>query len=393
MQNNKPLLNVQNVSASHQGVSILDDTSLSVAANDIVCLLGPSGCGKTTLLRCIAGLHKINQGSIEVENRIISTAHESIPPESRNIGMMFQDLALFPHLTIFDNVAFGIRKQAKAYINQQTQHVLDLVEINSNHYKKYPHELSGGQQQRVALARALAPKPSILLLDEPFSSLDPDLREQLATQVREILKHEKMTAMLVTHDQQEAFAVADWIGVMQAGKIVQFDSAYNIYHQPTSRFVADFVGLGNLIPATVLNEQSVETIFGELHGEIDPAFKQGEVVDLLVRPDDIPHDDNSRVTAIVEEKRFLGAEFLYTLRLPNNHCVLCYAPSHHDHEIGKPLGIGLDLEHLVCWRIGDVRWQKCTLMYVKRLMSNKCKLGGNFVMHETNSFALMLSRH
>ena len=350
MPDNKPLLDVQNVSASHQQLDILSSTSLQVNAHDIVCLLGPSGCGKTTLLRSIAGLHKIDSGSIEVESRVISTSQNSIAPEARNIGMMFQDLALFPHLTIFDNVAYGIRKQQKTYVKQQTQYVLDLVEIESNHHHKYPHELSGGQQQRVALARALAPKPSILLLDEPFSSLDPDLREQLATQVRDILKHEKMTAVLVTHDQHEAFAVADWVGVMQQGKIVQFDTPYNIYHQPISRFVADFVGLGNLIPATISGDNSLETAFGELQGHIDPAFKKGEVVDLLVRPDDIPHDDTSHVTAIVEGKRFLGAEFLYTLRLPNGHSVLCYAPSHHDHAIGKPLGIGLDLEHLVLFR-------------------------------------------
>lgn len=345
--NNKPLLDVQKVSASYEQLNILQNTSLQVNAHDIVCLLGPSGCGKTTLLRSIAGLHNIDHGTIEVNNQIISTQQNSIAPELRNIGMMFQDLALFPHMTVFDNVAYGIRKLNKQYIQQQSKHVLDLAEINASHYQKYPHELSGGQQQRVALARALAPKPSLLLLDEPFSSLDPDLREQLATQVREILKKEQMTAVLVTHDQQEAFTVADWIGVMHEGKVIQFDTPYNIYHQPVSRFVADFVGLGNFIPATILDNQRIETVFGELHGDIDPSFKQGDQADLLVRPDDIPHDDASQVTAIVEEKRFLGAEFLYTLRLPNGHSVLCYAPSHHDHAIGNPLGIGLDLEHLV----------------------------------------------
>ncbi len=347
MLTDKPLLDIKNVSASHLELNILNHTNLQVNAHDIVCLLGPSGCGKTTLLRSIAGLHKIDQGSIEVKNKVISTSKDSLAPEARNIGMMFQDLALFPHLTIYDNVAFGIRKLQKTYVQQQVKHVLDLVEIGVQHHHKYPHELSGGQQQRVALARALAPKPSILLLDEPFSSLDPDLREQLATHVRDILKQEKMTAVLVTHDQHEAFAVADWVGVMEHGKIVQFDTPYNIYHQPVSRFVADFVGLGNLIPATVLDNHRLETVFGTLECTIDSAFSQGEVVDLLVRPDDIPHDDSSQVTAVVEGKRFLGAEFLYTLRLPNGHSVLCYAPSHHDHEIGKPLGIGLDLEHLV----------------------------------------------
>ena len=350
MSNNSLLLHVQDVSASYQGMDILKHANLQVNAHDIVCLLGPSGCGKTTLLRSIAGLHNIDSGNIEVENKILSSSSKSLSPEARNIGMMFQDLALFPHLTIFDNVAYGIRKQNASFIQQQTKHVLDLVDISSQHYQKYPHELSGGQQQRVALARAIAPKPSLILLDEPFSSLDPDLRDQLANQVRDILKQEKMTAVLVTHDQHEAFAVADFIGVMEQGHIVQFDTPYNIYHKPISRFVADFVGLGNLIPATISGENQLQTSFGIIYGEIDPAFNVGDVVDLLVRPDDIPHDDSSNVTAIVEQKRFLGAEFLYTLRLPNDHRVLCYAPSHHDHEIGKPLGIGLDLEHLVLFR-------------------------------------------
>ncbi len=344
------LLNVNEVSAHYEQTVILDKTSLQVNAHDIVCLLGPSGCGKTTLLRTIAGLHEIDHGSIEVKHAVISTPEMMVAPETRNIGMMFQDLALFPHLTVYDNVAYGIRKHSKQHIQQQSKHVLDLVDISSSQFQKYPHELSGGQQQRVALARALAPKPAILLLDEPFSSLDPDLREQLATQVRDILKLEQMTAVLVTHDQHEAFAVADLVGVMQQGEIVQFDTPYNIYHEPNSRFVADFVGLGNLIPATVIDKHRIETVFGELHGTIDPSFEPGDQVDLLVRPDDIPHDDSSQVSAIVEQKRFLGAEFLYTLRLPNGHSVLCYAPSHHDHVIGKPLGIGLDLEHLVLFR-------------------------------------------
>lgn len=350
MQNNNIILHVDDVSASHQNMRILDHIDLQVSRRDIVCLLGPSGCGKTTLLRAIAGLHAIDQGGIKIDGQIVCTPISSVAPEHRNIGMMFQDLALFPHLTVLENVTYGIRKQSKKFIETQTRHVMKLVEINAEYFHKYPHELSGGQQQRVALARALAPKPSLLLLDEPFSSLDPDLREQLASQVRKILKHEKITAILVTHDQHEAFAMADWVGVMNAGKIVQYDTPYNIYHQPVSRFVADFVGLGNLIPATVLGPDRVQTEFGVIHGNVGESFKTGEVVDLLVRPDDIPHDDASQVTAIVEEKRFLGAEFLYTLRLPEGHHVLCYAPSHHDHSIGNPLGIGLDLEHLVLFK-------------------------------------------
>lgn len=350
MPDNQPILIMQGVSASHQGEPILTNTDLSINAHEIVCLLGPSGCGKTTLLRSIAGLHAIDNGIIEVDGIKISLAGRSVPPEHRQIGMMFQDLALFPHLTVFENVIYGIRKQEKQQARSRVQYVLDLVDIDSSQFLKYPHELSGGQQQRVALARALAPQPKILLLDEPFSSLDLELREQLATQVRQILKQEQMTAIMVTHDQTEAFAFADKVGVMQAGEILQFDTPYNIYHQPCSRFVADFVGLGNFIPALITSRTTLDTVFGEIEGSISPDFKPGDEVDLLVRPDDIPHDDQSPVTATVESKRFLGAEFLYTLRLPNQYQVLCYAPSHHDHAIGQALGIRLDLEHIVLFR-------------------------------------------
>ncbi len=223
---------------------------------------------------------------------------------------------------------------------------MNLTEL-SKQEKKYPHQLSGGQQQRVALARALAPKPEILLLDEPFSSLDPDLREQVATEVRKILKHENVTAVLVTHDQHEAFAMADEIGVMENGYIAQWDSAYNIYHKPKTRFVADFVGLGSMVSATVLDNATLDTEFGHVKGALNDKHKPGDKVDLLVRPDDIPHDDSSSITALVEEKRFRGAEFLYKLRLQSGNFVLCYAPSHHNHQIGEPIGIKLDLEHLV----------------------------------------------
>ena len=342
-----PLLEITQLSTSHRKQQILQAINLNIKAQDIVCLLGPSGCGKTTLLRSIAGLHPIDQGTIRLNEKLIGSSQLQAPLQSRGVGMMFQDLALFPHMTIFDNVAYGIRKMEKHYIEKQVRHVLDLVEIPHSSDRKYPHELSGGQQQRVALARSLAPKPSLLLLDEPFSSLDPELRHQLVLEVRKILKLEKITALLVTHDQDEAFSIADSIGVMQQGAMVQFDSPYNIYHEPNSRFVADFVGLGTFIPVEINAAGDVETVFGTLPNSSDNQFTVGSKVDLLVRPDDIPHDDHSQVSAIVEEKRFLGAQFLYTLRLPNDYRVLCYAPSHHDHSIGKPLGIRLDLEHLM----------------------------------------------
>lgn len=345
-QNMIPRLDVRNLSVKLQGKKILHDVSLQLQQGQIASMLGPSGCGKTTLLRSLAGFQPVSSGEIYVHNKLFSKSGYSLAPENRHIGMMFQDLALFPHLTVEQNICFGLKSLSKNEQHTRTKHVLELTELDQQE-KKFPHQLSGGQQQRVALARALAPKPEILLLDEPFSSLDPDLREQVATEVRKILKHENVTAVLVTHDQNEAFAMADEVGVMEKGSIAQWDTAYNIYHEPKTRFVADFVGLGVMIPATVVNNETLDTEFGKVKGAIDDTHAAGDIVDLLVRPDDIPHDDSSPITALVEEKRFRGAEFLYKLRLQSGNFVLCYAPSHHNHKIGEPIGIKLDLEHLV----------------------------------------------
>lgn len=339
-------LDVRKLCVDLQGVRILDNVTLQLKSGSIASFLGPSGCGKTTLLRSLAGFNAIAKGKIFVRDKLLSKAGLTIAPEHRQIGMMFQDLALFPHLTVEQNIRFGLRSLSNKDEISRTKQVLELTELQLQE-KKFPHELSGGQQQRVALARALAPKPQILLLDEPFSSLDPDLSEQVATEVRKILKHEKVTAILVTHDQHEAFAMADEIAVMVDGQIAQWDTAYNIYHKPQTRFVADFVGLGSMIPAKIIGADLVETEFGQIQGPLNEEYKVGEEVDLLVRPDDIPHDDNSPITALVEEKRFRGAEFLYKLRLQSGNTILCYAPSHHNHQIGEPIGIKLDLEHLV----------------------------------------------
>ena len=339
-------LDARQVSVALQNKNIVRNVSLQLEPGQIAAILGPSGCGKTTFLRALAGFQPVSDGEVYVHKKLFSQAGYTLAPESRNIGMMFQDLALFPHLTVEQNIRFGLKTLSNKEQQSRVRQVLELTELNSQE-KKYPYQLSGGQQQRVALARALAPKPEILLLDEPFSSLDPDLREQVATEVRKILKHENVTAILVTHDQHEAFAMADEIGVMLNGEIEQWDSAYNIYHKPKTRFVADFIGLGTMVNAKVVSEKTLETEFGQISGNLSTNFKQGEEVDLLVRPDDIPHDDTSPITALVEEKRFRGAEFLYKLRLQSGNSVLCYAPSHHNHKIGEPIGIKLDLEHLV----------------------------------------------
>jgi iron(III) transport system ATP-binding protein len=275
-----------------------------------------------------------------------------LAPEQRRIGMVFQDYALFPHLSVADNIAFGISALPRAERQARVQQMLDLVGLG-HAAKRAPHQLSGGQQQRVALARALAPQPRLLLLDEPFSSLDVDLRERLAQEVRSILKESGTTALLVTHDQLEAFAVGDVIGVMNQGHLEQWDDAYTLYHRPASRFVAGFIGHGVFAPAQIVACDAgpcVQTPLGELHDmdncPLPEAFPLGEC-DVLLRADDIVHDDASTVRARIERKAFRGSEFLYTLRLESGEQVLAHVPSHHDHHVGEWIGIRAEVDHVV----------------------------------------------
>jgi len=220
--------------------SVVEDFSLGLERGEIGCLLGASGCGKTTVLRAVAGFEPVRRGSISLDGAVLSSPAGMVLPERRRVGMMFQDYALFPHLTVGENVAFGLRRRARAERRARVAEMLGLVGL-AEVGDSYPHELSGGQQQRVALARALAPEPELLLLDEPFSNLDVDTRERLAFEVREILKATGHTAILVTHNQAEAFAIADRIGVMAKGRIAQWDSPYNLHHHPADDFVAEFI--------------------------------------------------------------------------------------------------------------------------------------------------------
>ncbi len=221
-------------------VPVVDNLSLRLEEGHIGCLLGASGCGKTTVLRAIAGFEPLRAGSISLGTTTLSAPGRQIAPEHRHVGMMFQDYALFPHLNVEKNIAFGLRRWDKQRRRQRVDELLLLVGLEHSG-QRYPHELSGGQQQRVALARALAPEPELLLLDEPFSNLDVDTRERLAFEVRDILKATGHTAILVTHNQAEAFAIADRIGVMQNGVIAQWDTPYGLHHNPVSAGVADFV--------------------------------------------------------------------------------------------------------------------------------------------------------
>jgi iron(III) transport system ATP-binding protein len=357
-------LEVQNLHVSYRNstTEAVAGVSFGLHAGEIGVLIGPSGCGKTTLLRAVAGLERASAGSVLLSKTIVSSETIHLAPESRRIGMVFQDYALFPHMDVAHNVAFGIHHLPKAERMARVQQVLDLVDLPEV-AKRYPHELSGGQQQRVALARALAPKPQLLLLDEPFSNLDVDLRERLAHELRAILKKANATALFVTHDQLEAFAIGDLIGVMHEGKLHQWADAYTLYHRPATRFVADFIGHGVFSKAQVAlhyendpdgglhkhAHKHVVTPLGELHDispEVLESLPVGEC-DVLLRADDIVHDDNAPTKAQIIRKAFRGSEFLYTLKLKTGETVVAHVPSHHDHQLGEWIGIRAEVDHVV----------------------------------------------
>ncbi len=354
------MLKLVQVSQAYGSREVVKNLSFNLLPGQIGCLLGPSGCGKTTVLRCIAGFEPVAAGHIEIGNETVSSPARLTPPEKRQIGMVFQDYALFPHLTVADNIAFGLGALGREDRQRRVDALLALTGLLET-ANKYPHQLSGGQQQRVALARALAPRPRLLLMDEPFSNLDVELRERLSLEVRDILRREGMTALIVTHDQNEAFALADVVGVMHEGTIQQWDTPYNLYHRPSNRFVADFVGQGVFLPGMVLNNEMVEIELGVLHGMIPTDCEATGCehcvhdcyVDVLLRPDDIVHDDESLLLAEVEHKAFRGAEFLYTLKLPSGARALSLVPSHHDHAIGEKIGIKLAVDHVVAYRRAD----------------------------------------
>lgn len=341
------LLALRNLSCGYAGQRVVSELNLHLNAGDIGCLLGPSGCGKTTTLRAIAGFEAVQLGEISLAGEVISHPGFTLAPEKRRIGMVFQDYALFPHLTVAQNVAFGIRQHPQR--TQITGELLELVKLDQLG-QRYPHELSGGQQQRVALARALAPEPQLLLLDEPFSNLDGELRRKLSQEVREILKLRGTSAILVTHDQQEAFAVSDHVGVFNQGRLEQWDTPFNLYHEPLTPFVASFIGQGYFIRGQLLSPDTVQTELGIIRGNRAYLWANGSAVDVLLRPDDIIYDPDSPLQARIVAKTFLGATTLYRLQLASGSLLESILPSHVDLAIGQNLGIRIAADHLVVFQ-------------------------------------------
>lgn len=344
------LLQVDGIECRYHGQKIVEQLSFEVKKGEITCLLGPSGCGKTTVLRSIAGFNTIHKGTISLAGKVIATPSHAVPPERRNIGMVFQDYALFPHLSVRSNITFGLKKFSGKEQRTVVQHLLELTEL-TDMADRFPHELSGGQQQRVALARALAPKPQLLLMDEPFSNLDTELRRQLAIDVREILREEKISAVVVTHDQNEAFTVSDKLGVIADGRLQQWDTPFEIYHHPLNPVVANFVGEGKFLRGKLIGEGRIETDIGLVSAAgIDG--QPGDQVDVFVRPHEVvPGNNGSSVDAVVVKKEFLGTSTLYTLRLPGGCLVESSFMEDHDHNVGDIVGLRLETEQLVAFRV------------------------------------------
>jgi iron(III) transport system ATP-binding protein len=352
-----PVLELDGVSKSYGPERVIEDLSLSVHEGEILTLLGPSGCGKTTTLRLIAGLERPNGGEVALNGAPVSGPGRFVEPEDRGIGVVFQEFALFPHLTAAENVAFGLEAWDADARERRVDELLDLVGLEAQG-DSYPDELSGGQQQRVALARSLAPEPEVLLLDEPFSNLDVDLRVKMREEVRRILKETGVTAISVTHDQEEAMSISDRVAVMNDGRIEQVGDPEQVFQQPESRFVAGFLGHASFLPGYVHGGE-VTTGLGPIPREqingLAGTYDRTRI-DVLVRPDDIraiPVDGEA--DGQVVSRRYLGPTILYEVRLDDDTAVQCM----HNHDESMPLDtevrIELDADHELAWFPTDQR--------------------------------------
>jgi iron(III) transport system ATP-binding protein len=322
------------------------DISFSAQEGEILCLLGPSGCGKTTILRAIAGFEPVQAGEIFLSGRRVSSSSETIPTEERHVGMVFQEYALFPHLRVADNIAFGLRHLSRPERRCQVQEMLRLTGLEGFE-RRYPHELSGGQQQRVALSRALVQNPIVLLLDEPFSNLDPDMAGRMRQEIHALLRRTKTTTILVTHDHDEAFAMADRIAVLNQGVLEQLDSPESIYHLPATPFVADFVGQADFVPGRI-QEGMVHTELGEFPNTLSSG--DGTPVVVMIRPDDIHLTPNKSAGSRIVARQFRGSENLYTVQLGSGQVVHSSESSTSVYQEGTAVELRVSATHTVLFR-------------------------------------------
>ena len=339
-----PILELRSVSCAYDPMRpAICDISFSAQEGEILCLLGPSGCGKTTVLRAIAGFEPVRSGKIFLSGRLVSSPSATLPTEERRVGMVFQEYALFPHLPVADNIAFGLRQLPHPEQNRRVREMLQLTGLEGFE-RRYPHELSGGQQQRVALARALVQNPVVLLLDEPFSNLDPDLAGRMRQEVHALLRRMKTTTILVTHDHDEAFAMADRIAVLNHGVLEQMGAPELIYHLPATRFVADFVGQADFIAGRI-RQGVVHTELGEFPNTLEEA--EGKEVVVMIRPDDIHLIPNTSATPRILARQFRGSENLYTIRLPSGQIVHSSESSTSVYQEGTAVELRVSATHTV----------------------------------------------
>ncbi len=319
---------------------------------DIICLLGPSGIGKTTILRSIAGLEKIEKGTIKIKSKIISSNKINIEPEYRNISLSFQENSLFPHYTVEKNIYFGSERKKKGK-RIDAKKIIKLLNIR-NLLHKYPHQISSGEAQRVSLTRSLVSNPDLLLLDEPLSNIDENFKDEIQVKLKQLLKQYKITTIIVTHDSNEAFYLGDKCGVILKGKLIQFDNPYNVYHSPNSIDIVNFLNRGVLVPAKVISEYTLENKdLGLIKGNFVNKHDIGTEVKLLLQPEDLEHDDKSDLQLDVVDKKFKGTNFIYTLKTSSQRLISVFVHSHHvhQHQINDKFGIKkpIHIKHLVCF--------------------------------------------
>ncbi len=342
-----PILELRSISCAYDSSRpAVRDMSFSVREGEILCLLGPSGCGKTTVLRAIAGFEPVRSGEILLSGRVVSSPSETVPTEHRRIGMVFQEYALFPHLRVADNIAFGLNHLPRAERKRRVDEMLCLTGLEGFE-RRFPHELSGGQQQRVALSRALVQNPVLLLLDEPFSNLDPDMASRMRQEVHALLRQMKTTSIMVTHDHDEAFAMADRIAVLNQGVLEQMDSPELIYHLPATRFVADFVGQADFI-AGQIHQGVVHTELGTFPNTINGS--EGDQVAVMIRPDDVHLVPNKSAEPRIVARQFRGSENLYRVQLPSGQIVHSSESSTSVYQEGTSVELRVSATHTVLFQ-------------------------------------------
>ena len=351
----KNFFEVKNVDFIVGGKTKVKNVSFAIEKEgDIVCLLGPSGIGKTTILRTIAGLEKINEGSIKLKDKTISSNKINIEPEDRNISLAFQDNSLFPHYTVEKNILLGAeRNKGKKEKNITLKEIVDLLDI-FHILNKYPHQISAGEAQRASLARSLITQPDLLLLDEPLSNVDQSFKEEIQVRLKKILNKLKITTIIVTHDSYEAFYLGSKCGIILNQELKQFDDPYKVYHFPNSVEVVNFLNRGILIPAKVTGNNTLENWdLGTIEGNFIKQYPKGSNVQLLLQPEDLEHDDKSNLKLEVVDRKFRGTNFIYTLKTNSDLLIPVFVHSHHEHqhEADEKFGIKrpINIDHIVCF--------------------------------------------